>query len=503
MTPQQNQNITESKKTDIPGHQSLLILVGIVLGVLMGALDNLIVSTAMPAIVSALHQPKGLPFLIDAYITSSAVGMVIFGRLSDHYSKKSILIITLAIFISGSIFAGMSQNISQLILFRAIQGLGAGGFLPVGLAVIAVILPPKARARITGIVTSFIGIAIVAGPEVGAYIVNSTSWRWVFYVNIPFGALSMIILISILGRLKPKLVEKFDTLGAILLTVWVSLLIFPLVEMVYSGWRLSDPLTILFLSLALLSFFFFLYVETRIAPAPLIPIRMFKRKTITADSFLSFFRGGVIFSLSTFIAIFVTEVLVGTADTLRDVLYGFVVPMVVGSIAGGMLLPKFSYRTLCVAGMVLMTLGFVPLMTISPATQPYIFFGPFPVFGLVEGLIPIGFGIGFTMSGTTISAQYSTEPRDIGASTSIVQFMGNIGGSVILSTLTVFLYLKYKSLNSISTIRSVKLNQYGINEIAMSSAMSESFFILLILSLVAVICAFFIEGHLPVVLQKK
>ncbi|MCL4310826.1 MAG: hypothetical protein M1462_00120, partial [Candidatus Thermoplasmatota archaeon] len=284
---------------------------------------------------------------------------------------------------------------------------------------------------------------------------------------------------------------------------WVSLLIFPLVEMVYSGWNLSNPLTIIFLSFALLSFFLFLYVEARIAPAPLIPIRMFKRKTITADSFLSFFRGGVIFSLSTFIAIFVTEVLVGTADTLRDVLYGFVVPMVVGSIAGGMLLPKFSYRTLCVAGMVLMTLGFVPLMTISPGTQPYIFFGPFPVFGLIEGLIPIGFGIGFTMSATTISAQYSAEPGDIGASTSIVQFMGNIGGSVILSTLTVFLYLKYKSLNSISTIRSVKLNQYGINEIAMSSAMSESFFILLILSLVALICAFFIEGHLPVVLQKK
>ncbi|MHB8562293.1 MAG: MFS transporter, partial [Thermoplasmataceae archaeon] len=161
------------------------------------------------------------------------------------------------------------------------------------------------------------------------------------------------------------------------------------------------------------------------------------------------------------------------------------------------------YRALCVAGMVLMALGFVPLMTISPDTQPYIFVGPLPVLGLVEGLIPIGFGIGFTLSATTISAQYSAEPRDIGASTSIVQFMGNIGGSVILSALTVFLYLKYESLNSMSTIGSVKLNQYGVNELAMSSAMHASFLVLLILSLVALISAFFIEGHLPVVLHKK
>ena len=503
MTSQRDQNIRGTNEVDLTRRQSFLILVGIVLGVLMGALDNLIVSTAMPAIVSALHQPEGLPFLIDAYITSSAVGMVIFGKLSDHYSKKFILIMTLAVFISGSISAGMSQNISELILFRVVQGLGAGGFLPVGLTVIAIILPPKARARITGIVTSFIGIAIVAGPEVGAYIVSSTSWRWVFYVNIPFGILSLMIIIAILGQLGPMLVKKFDTLGSILLTVWVSLLIFPLVEMVYSGWSLYDPLTIILVSSALLTLLLFLYVEIRIAPEPLIPVRMFRMKTITADSLLSFFRGGVLFSLSTFIAIFVTEVLVGTASTLRDVLYGFVVPMVVGSIAGGMLLPKFSYRALCVAGMVLMALGFVPLMTISPDTQPFIFVGPLPVLGLVEGLIPIGFGIGFTLSATTISAQYSAEPMDIGASTSIVQFMGNIGGSVILSALTVFLYLKYESLNSMSTIGSVKLNQYGVNELAMSSAMHASFLVLLILSLVALISAFFIEGHLPVMPHKK
>ena len=473
------------------------IMIGIVIGVLMGALDNLIVTTAMPAIVGALHQPNGLAFLIDAYITSSAVGMVIFGKLSDHFSKKIILLVTLFIFIIGSILAGLSQNLPELIAFRAVQGLGSGGFLPVGLAVIAVILPPAARAKLTGAVTSFIGIAIVVGPEIGAFIVDTTSWRWVFYVNIPFGMVSFILVWMLLSPLKPILRGKFDYLGSILLASWISLLTLPLIEMAYSGWSLSDPLAITFLASGLVLLAFFLIVEMRIAKEPVIPLRMFRHKTIISDSFLSFFRGGVLFSLSTFIAIFVTEVLFGTANTLRNVLYGFVVPMVLGSILGGILLPKLSYRFFCIVGTICMTLGFLPLLKISPSTQPYIFVGPLPVLGLVEGLIPIGFGVGFTLAATTLSAQYSAEPRDIGASSSIVQFMGNLGGSIILSFLTAFIYLRYNELDLMSHMTSTNLGKYGINAIAMSSAIQESFLVLFILSSFTIISAFFIYGRLP------
>ncbi|EQD62718.1 Major facilitator superfamily MFS-1, partial [mine drainage metagenome] len=153
----------------------------------------------------------------------------------------------LIIFITGSVFAGISQNLSELILFRSVQGFASGGFLPVGLSVIAVILPPKARAKITGAVTSFIGIAIVAGPEVGAFIVDSTSWRWIFYVNIPFGIASFMIIWMILGPLRSKVLGSFDRLGSILLALWVSLLIFPLIEMAYSAWKITNLSTVLFL----------------------------------------------------------------------------------------------------------------------------------------------------------------------------------------------------------------------------------------------------------------
>ena len=490
-------NVTKSRKRVLPAIHPYLIMVGIVTGVLMGALDNLIVTTAMPAILGALHQPNGLAFLIDAYITSSAVGMVIFGKLSDHFSKRIILLVTLALFIIGSTLAGVSQNLSELVLFRAVQGLGSGGFLPVGLAVIAVVLPPSTRAKLTGAVTSLIGIAIVVGPELGAFIVDTTSWRYVFYVNIPFGMVSFILVWFLLSPLKPNLRGKFDYLGSILLASWVSFLTFPLIEMAYSGWSLRDRLTIVFLASGLVLLAFFLLVEMHVAEEPVIPLRMFRHKTIVSDSFLSFFRGGILFSLSTFIAIFVTEVLFGTANTLRNVLYGFVVPMVLGSILGGILLPKLSYRFFCVIGTICMALGFLPLLKISPSTQPYIFVGPLPVLGLVEGMIPIGFGVGFTMAATTLSAQYSAEPLDIGASSSIVQFMGNIGGSIILSFLTAFIYLRYNELDLMSQMTSTNLGKYGINAIAMSSAIQESFLVLVILSSFTIISAFFIYGRLP------
>ena len=182
---------------------------------------------------------------------------------------------------------------------------------------------------------------------------------------------------------------------------------------------------------------------------------------------------------------------------LRNVLYGFVVPMVMGSILGGILLPKLSYRFFCIIGTICMALGFLPLLEISPSTRPYIFVGPFPVLGLVEGLIPVGFGVGFTMAATTLYAQYSAEPQDIGASSSIVQFMGNIGGSIILSSLTAFIYARYKELDLMSHVTSTNSDRYGIDPIAMSSAIQESFIILFILSLFTIISAFFIFGRLP------
>jgi MFS family permease len=483
---------TRRDKDAITKKQALLIILGIVLGVLMGALDNLIVSTALPDIVLNFNQPSVIPFLIDAYVTSSAVGMVIFGKLSDHYDRKLMLLITLVIFIVGSVLAGMSNSLSELIIFRIIQGLGSGGFLPVGLAVIALTLPPKTRANITGAVTSFIGIAIVAGPALGAFIVDSVGWRWIFYVNIPLGIASLLIIGTTLEPLRPGRVRKFDVLGTVLLVAWVSLLLFPLVEVSNGGWSLGQPLPDGLILASLLITALFVLVEYRVVKEPIVPFRMFRHQSVVSSSAISFFRGGVIFTLSTFISIFVTEVLAGSSNILRDVLYGFVLPMVAGSIIGGVLLQRLSYRNICVLGTVLMTIGFIPLLNISPSTTPWSFIWMVPVGGLVFGLIPIGFGVGMTMAATTLSAQYSVEPQDIGASSSIVQFMGYIGGGIILSIVTVLVNTSYKSHIALGNSPAM----------SMSFSISSSFIVLFIMSLTAVISSVFMTGKLPISLEK-
>ena len=480
------------EKEEIIGKRASLIILGIVLGVLMGALDNLIVSTAIPVIVKIFGQPGAMPFLIDAYVTSSAIGMVIFGKLSDQYSKRSMLLITLMIFIAGSIMAGMSNSLSELIVFRIIQGFGSGGFLPVGLAVIASTLSPAARAKITGAVTSFIGIAIVAGPALGAFIVDSVGWRWIFYVNIPLGIASIIIIATALEPLMPRRMGKFDLLGSILLVVWVSLLLLPLVEVSDGGWSLHQPIVIGLLVTSFLTTALFVFVEYRIAGEPIVPFRMFKHRSVVSSSAISFFRGGVIFALSTFIAIFVTEVLYGSSNLLRDVLYGLVVPLVAGSIIGGFFLQKISYRNICLLGTAFMSAGFIPFLSVSQSTPPWSFVWLIPVGGLIVGLIPVGFGIGITMAATTLSAQYSVMPQDLGASSSIVQFMGSLGGAIVLSLTTLLVDVSFRS--------RVALGDSLPS--SMSFAMREAFLVLFMVSLVAVISSFFMTGRLPVSSNK-
>ena len=485
-------NDSRKEKEEITRKRASLIILGIVLGVLMGALDNLIVSTAIPVIVKIFGQPSAMPFLIDAYVTSSAIGMVIFGKLSDQYSKRSMLLITLMIFIAGSILAGMSNSLSELIVFRIIQGFGSGGFLPVGLAVIASTLSPTERAKITGAVTSFIGVAIVAGPALGAFIVDSVGWRWIFYVNIPLGIASIIIIATTLEPLIPRRMGKFDLLGSILLVVWVSLLLLPLVEVSDGGWSLHQPIVIGLLVTSFLTTALFVFVEYRIAGEPIVPFRMFKHRSVVSSSAISFFRGGVIFALSTFIAIFVTEVLYGSSNLLRDVLYGLVVPLVAGSIIGGFFLQKISYRNICLLGTAFMAAGFIPLLSVSQSTPPWSFVWLIPVGGLIVGLIPIGFGIGITMAATTLSAQYSVMPQDLGASSSIVQFMGSLGGAIVLSLTTLLVDVSFRS--------RVALGDSLPS--SMSFAMREAFLVLFMVSLVAVISSFFMTGRLPVSSNK-
>src|SRR4029077_1283844 len=175
-----------------------LIIVGILLGLLMGALDNFVALTAIPTILTQFGSPNSGTFVFSAYVITSTAGIPIFAKLSDLTSRRNVFLVALAIFMVGSALSGLSQNLTQLIVFRAIQGLGSGGFFPVGIAIAAVVLPPKTRARVIGGLSGVFGIAVVAGPLIGSTIVQYSSWRWVFYVNIPVGIAGFALVLATL-----------------------------------------------------------------------------------------------------------------------------------------------------------------------------------------------------------------------------------------------------------------------------------------------------------------
>src|SRR5580658_4283941 len=208
---------------------SILVLVSVFLAVLMGAMDSLVVATVLPNIAIDLHQVDGVTFVVSAYLISSTISIPIFARLSDITSRRNVFLIGLVIFIAGSALAGLSQNLTELIVFRGVQGFGGGGVFPVAIAMATVLYPPEDRARVTGFLTGSAGLAIVLGPLVGSYIVSVTTWRWVFYINLPFGIVAALVLLIAVGPLRPATRGHFDSPGAALLSGWVGALMFALV----------------------------------------------------------------------------------------------------------------------------------------------------------------------------------------------------------------------------------------------------------------------------------
>ncbi|MCI4352017.1 MAG: MFS transporter [Thermoplasmata archaeon] len=493
----------------MPRGKTVLVLAGILLGILMGALDNLIVATVLPRIAGDLHQANGVPFVVAAYLIAATVSTPIFGKLADLLSKRNIFLAGMVVFIAGSILAGLSQTLPELIAFRAIQGFGSGAFFSVGFTIIAVLFNPETRARLTGAFSSIFGIATVVGPFAGAYIVDHTTWRWIFYINIPIGVAGMALLLLSLGPLKSASRARFDFGGAALLSSWVTLLLYPLVLNSEGSWSSSDARFLGLLIAAAIVLAAWVYWEASVAKEPLVPLRFFAKRVVAASSSIALLRGAVLITVTTFISVFIAFALGGTPDTIRNVLYGFVIPMVFASAVGGQLLTRTTYRVLGVVGMGFMVLGTFLLLGISTATAPWVFsYGFFPTGGLLFDLIPLGTGVGLTFASTALSVQYAVPPKDLGAATSLVQFLANLGGAVGVSALTAYQQLRLGVLDpapagvSCPVPPTTPINLacggfYGALPHATGASIEGAFSLLLVVALAAFVSAFFLEGRLP------
>jgi EmrB/QacA subfamily drug resistance transporter len=424
-----------------------LVVLGILAGLLMGALDNFVVLTALPDIVQSLGQPNGVTFVVSAYLISSTVAIPVFGKLSDLFSRRNVFVLGLVIFIAGSLLAGLSQNLDELLAFRAIQGFGAGDFFPVGLSIIAVTFPPETRATLIGMLSGVFGIATVAGPLIGSVIVDNASWRWVFYVNIPIGVIAMLLLLTLLGPLTPTQRRHFDIPGAALLAGWVGSLMFALIQVSDAGWAWSDPRVVALLAATVVVLAAFLYWEIR-TPEPLVPLRLFGRRVVAGSGGTAFLVGFAVFSLSTFVSVLVGLVLLhsGTsaADVVRDVLYALVIPLVIGAALGGQLLSRVSYRVLTATGALIAAVGLLALTTTTASTPIWALAdGVIPVGGVALPLVPIGFGAGLTLPVFILAVQNEVPTADVGAASSLVQFLQNLGAAMGVSLLAVFQEWRY------------------------------------------------------------
>jgi MFS family permease len=486
----------------------LLVTIGILLALLMGALDNFVALTALPTILLQFGQPNSGTFVISAYVIASTASIPIFAKLSDLWSRRNVFLGALIVFMIGSVLSGLSQNITELIVFRAIQGVGSGGFFPIGVAIAAVIFPPKTRARVIGALSGVFGIAVVAGPLIGSAIVEYTSWRWVFYVNIPVGLAGFALIAATLGPLRPELVRRFDLVGAALLVGWVAAVMFPLYQIADAGWGWTDLRTLALFGLGAALVISFIGWERR-AGNPLVPIQLFAHRVIAAGGGATFFIGMVFYPVATFLSLVVGVVLApgaGSSETVRDILYFLVIPLVIGAALGGQLLTRLSYRVVAGGGVAIGIVGMAVLTGLSTTTPLWKFaFDVIPVGGIVLPLIPLGFGIGLTFPVYLLAAQNQVRTADVGEAGGLIQFLQTLGGAVGLSVLASFQATRFAALDpspsaacSLANPPEPLCGSYLASlETSLISSYDQTFVVMLGLLVVAFIFALFVKGRLP------
>lgn len=395
------------------------VVVGLLLGILMSAMDNTIVATAMGTIVSDLGGLDHFVWVTAAYMVTMMAGMPIFGKLSDMYGRKRFFIFGLVVFLVGSMLCGIADSMIQLSVFRAIQGIGGGALMPIAFTIVYDIFPPQQRGKMTGMLGAVFGLSSVMGPLLGAYITDSFSWHWVFYINVPIG-LIVIILMSIFYKeaTAPKK-QVVDWLGAATLVIAVVSLMFGL-EL---GGNTFDWVSIPMLILALIFVFFaflFIWAEKR-AVDPILPFWMFKRRLFLTAQIAAFFYGATFIILTVYIPIFVQAVYGGSATNAGFILMPMMIGSVLGSGVGGGLLTRVKFRHLMSASIVIFFTGMLLLATISAETSRVL---------LSTYMAIAGIGVGFSFSVLPTASIYNLEGRFRGSATSTNSFLRSFGMTI-------------------------------------------------------------------------
>jgi EmrB/QacA subfamily drug resistance transporter len=401
------------------------MLIGLMLGMLLAALDQTVVGTALPRIVGELHGFDRYTWVVTAYLLATTVGVPIYGKLSDIYGRRVFFIGGMVIFLLGSALSGTSADMTQLIIYRGIQGLGAGALMPIAQAIIGDIFPPAERGKWQGLFIAVFGLATIVGPVLGGYITDHWGWRWVFYVNMPVGAVALVAASLFIPNVVVKRQHKIDYLGSVTLILWAVPLLLAL-SLGGNTYAWDSQLILGLFGVAVVMLLAFIVIELRAAEAIISP-RLFKSSIFSVSVIATFLVSAGMFGAILYLPIFVQDVLGQSATNSGVVLTPMMVGFMISSIIGGQLLSRTGrYKMLALVGFAIVAVGMFLLSRMDPSTANS---------ELVRDMIVTGLGLGVMISLFTIVVQNAFPFRQLGEVTATLTFFRTMGSTIGLAVL--------------------------------------------------------------------